>query len=210
VSNALPRVVLQILSGLLDRSSQWQQHRLEHVALAVEQVGAVHRFKTVLGTANQGTCQVAGHLDDLDGHALGALFDGFFPGVGITAVAVALDEDEVGHRFKSHQAGFAAAEVLVRNQCDRLGGHLLGQGGLLAVAEGNEVRLDSSREWMQGTTGGSNEGIELGPFEEGADEADAASPLKLERGHGRENDAAKDRLASGREEEGGNGIVSCG
>jgi len=81
---------------------------------------------------------------------------------------------------------------------------------LFAVAEGNEVRLDVSREWMEGTTGGRHEEIKSGPLEEGADESDAASPLKLERGECREDDATKDRLASGREEERGNGIVLCG
>jgi hypothetical protein len=79
---------------------------------------------------------------------------------------------------------------------------------LFAVAEGNESRLDVSGEWMESTTGGSDEEMQLGQFDEVTDEADAASPPELERGECRKDDAAKDRLASGREEERGNGVIT--
>ena len=73
----------------------------------MEQVRAVGCLEPFLGTADQGTRQVAGELGDLDRHTACALVDGLCPGVGITMVAVALDENEAGHRFQTNQAGLA-------------------------------------------------------------------------------------------------------
>jgi len=192
---------------LLDRSIQWQQRRLEHVALAVEEIGCVCDLKTFLGAADQGTGLVAGHLDDLDGHALCTLVDGRLPGLGIAVVTIALDENEVGHRLDAHQAGSAAVEVFVGNQCDGLGLHQLDKVGLFAVAEGNQVRFELSGERMEGTTGASNKAIELRASEECANGTNAACALELEGDQESKEDVAEDQLTSGREEERGNGVV---
>jgi hypothetical protein len=193
---------LQLLFGLPNRSIQRQQQRLEQVALAVEQVGAVRRLQTFLGTADQGTCQVAGQLDHRDEHACGTLGQGPFPGGGVAAVAVALDEEEARHRLQADQAGLAAVEVFVRHHGDGLGLHLPGQGGLFLVAEGHQVRLEVNDEGMQGTTRGADEAVESGPLEEGADQADAASALELERGQGSQNQATEEGFAAAGTQEG--------
>ena len=98
-------------------------------------------------------------------------------------------------------------EVLVKDQRDGPGLHLSGQDRLFAVAEDNEVRFDPNSEGMQGTTRGCNEAIKSGAFDEGADQADAASAMELESGDGSQDDAAKGQLASGRAEERGHRVV---
>src|SRR6266516_5666740 len=61
---------------------------------------------------------------------------------------------------------------------------------------------------MQGTTRGSDAAIQTSAVEERADLADATSALELEGAKGSRNDAAEDRLTTGRAEEGVNGVAS--
>src|SRR3954451_369176 len=49
---------------------------------------------------------------------------------------------------------------------------------------------------MQGTTRGTDEAVESGQFEEGTDQADAASALELERGKGSQDQAAEKNFAA--------------
>jgi hypothetical protein len=195
-----------VFFGLLDRSCQRQQQRLEQVALASEQVGTVGYFQAVGGTAQQTTRQVTVQQDNRDEQVAHAFAKRPGPGVGSAAVAIALDQDEVGERLDGHQAGVLAVKVLVGGYGDVLGCHLFGQQGALLVALGPQVRFEVFSERLEGATGRGDEAVELSQFEERADEADATRTSLVEGDEGSQDDTTEAGRASGGVEESGHRV----
>src|SRR5215211_1259813 len=190
-----------MLVGLLDGACQRQQHRLQQVALTMEQIGAVGHLESLLSAAQQASGLVTGQLQDFHWHALDAIADGLFPGVGVTPRGVAFDQDEIGNGLDGDQAVVRAVEVLVGDDGDAAGLHLLGQLRLALVAEGGQVGLEVDKQRMQGPTRAGDEAVESSPLQESTEQAQSGSPLQAEGGESGQDDSAEEVLADAAVEE---------
>ncbi len=100
-------------------------------------------------------------------------------------------------------------KVFVGGYGDVLGSHLFGQQRALLVVEGAQVRFQVSSERLQGTTGGSDEAVELSQLEEMVDEAEATGAAFVEGDEGSQDNTTEAGRARGGVEESGH-VVGVG
>ena len=133
--------LLEFHAGSLGLPVQSQRRGPRQILLAVEKVGAVLGVQAVVGASDQTLGLITGHRHDLHLQAVQRLLQGRRPGLGIAALLVGLQEQEVGGRFDSHQAGLVPMEVLIQASDDALDSHASSQALLFALAIGEDLLL---------------------------------------------------------------------
>ena len=123
-------------------------------------------------------------------------------GIGIAALVVGLQEQEVGDRFDSHQAGLVTVEVLIQAGDDALGSHARSEALLFALAIGEDLLAQGFGQSVLGAVGRGDEGVEASLDEEAAEVADAAGAGLVEGGMGGQDEAAQEAFAGHAVQEG--------